>query len=42
MAVQKKTAGKRKKITTNVEKGIVHIHSSFNNTLVKITDVCEK
>ncbi len=39
MAVQKKTAGKRKKITTNVEKGIVHIHSSFNNTLVTITDV---
>ena len=39
MAVQKKTAGKRKKITTSVEKGIVHVHSSFNNTLVTITDV---
>ena len=39
MAVQKKTAGKKKKITTSVDKGIVHIHSSFNNTLVTITDV---
>lgn len=40
MATTKKsTTSKRKKITTNVDKGIVHIHSSFNNTLVTITDV---
>ena len=38
MAQVKKTTKKRK-ITTNVDKGIVHIHASFNNTLVTITDV---
>lgn len=37
MAVQKRTT--KKKRTTSVDKGIVHIHSSFNNTLVTITDV---
>lgn len=34
----KKTTKKRK-ITTNVDKGIVHVQSSFNNTIVTITDV---
>lgn len=34
----KKTTKKRR-ITTNVEKGIVHVQSSFNNTIVTITDV---
>lgn len=29
---------KRRKITTNVDKGIVHIQASFNNTIVTITD----
>ena len=38
MAVQKRTTKKRK-ITTNVDKGVVHIHASFNNTLVTISDV---
>ena len=33
----KKTTKKRK-ITTNVDKGIVHVQSSFNNTIVTITD----
>ena len=37
MAQAKKTTKKRK-ITTNVDKGVVHVHSSFNNTLVTITD----
>ena len=37
MAVQKRTT-KKKKITTNVDKGVVHIHASFNNTLITFTD----
>ena len=37
MAQTKKTTKKRK-ITTNVDKGIVHVQSSFNNTIVTITD----
>ena len=37
MAQAKKTTKKRK-ITTNVDKGVVHVHSSFNNTIVTITD----
>lgn len=36
MAV-KKSSGK-KKITKNIDKGCVHIHASFNNTIVTITD----
>ena len=39
MAQAKKPVAKKKKITTKVDKGIVHIHSSFNNTLVTISDV---
>ncbi len=35
----KKGTTKKRKITTNVEKGIVHVQSSFNNTIVTITDV---
>lgn len=38
MAVQKRTT-KKKKITTSIDKGVVHIHASFNNTLVTISDV---
>ena len=37
MAQAKRTTKKRK-ITTNVDKGVVHVHSSFNNTIVTITD----
>ena len=37
MAQNKKTTKKRK-ITTNIDKGIVHVQSSFNNTIVTITD----
>ena len=39
MAQVKKTTTKKRKITTNVDKGIVHVQSSFNNTIVTITDV---
>ena len=38
MAVQKKGTTKKKKITTKIDKGIVHINSTFNNTLVTISD----
>ena len=37
MAVAKKTTKKRKS-TLNNDKGIAHIHASFNNTIVTITD----
>ncbi|MEG1528499.1 MAG: 30S ribosomal protein S11 [Clostridia bacterium] len=36
MAVKKST--KKKKDFRRVEKGAVHIHASFNNTLVTVTD----
>ena len=39
MAQQKKSTTKKKKITTNVDKGVVHIQASFNNTLVAVTDM---
>ena len=38
MAVVKKTTKKRKS-TLNTDKGIAHIHASFNNTIVTITDM---
>lgn len=38
MAQVKKSTTKRRKVTTNVDKGIVHIQASFNNTIVTITD----
>ena len=34
---RKKTAKKR--VKKNVQSGIVHIHSTFNNTIITITDV---
>ena len=37
--VQKKTAVKRRRERKNVERGQAHIQSSFNNTIVTITDV---
>ena len=36
-AVTKKTVSRRNR--KNIEKGKAHIHSSFNNTIVTITDV---
>ena len=38
MAQATKKTTKKRKITTNVDKGIVHVQSSFNNTIVTITD----
>ena len=38
MAKAKKVSRKRR-IKKNVEAGIAHIHSTFNNTIVMITDV---
>ena len=37
MAVAKKVVKKRKELK-NVDKGQVHIQSSFNNTIVTVTD----
>ena len=31
--------GSRKKVRKNVQSGIAHIHSTFNNTQITITDV---
>lgn len=36
MAVKKKV--RRKKIVTKVPSGMVHVHSTFNNTIVSVTD----
>lgn len=36
--IQKKTGAKRR-VKKNIERGAAHIRSSFNNTLVTITDV---
>ena len=37
-AVTKRTTPRRRD-RKNIEKGMAHIHSSFNNTIVTITDV---
>ncbi len=39
MAKQKRTTRVRRKERKNIEKGVAHIKSTFNNTLVTITDV---
>lgn len=36
MAVKKTSTKKR--VTKNIDKGCVHIHASFNNTIVTVTD----
>jgi small subunit ribosomal protein S11 len=36
MAKAKKT---RKKVRKNIQTGVAHIHASFNNTIITITDV---
>lgn len=38
MAVEKKVVRKRRE-RKNIEKGVAHIRSTFNNTIVTITDV---
>ena len=37
MAV-KKTSSRKSRVTKNIDKGQVHIHSSFNNTIITVTD----
>lgn len=43
MAAPKKSAGKkggsRRKVKKNIDRGMAHIQSTFNNTLVTLTDV---
>jgi len=39
MAKKKKRTATRKKIQRNVREGIAHIQSTFNNTIVTITDM---
>ena len=39
MAVQKKTTTRRRREKKNIERGAVHIQSTFNNTIVTISDV---
>ena len=34
----KASAPKRKKVKKNVPEGIVHVHATFNNTIITITD----
>lgn len=36
MAVKK---SRKRRVKKNIERGVAHIHSTFNNTLVMITDV---
>lgn len=38
MATAKSSTAKKRKDSKRVDKGIVHIHSSFNNTIVTISD----
>lgn len=39
MAAKKVVRGKKKKVKKNIEKGQAHIRSTFNNTIVTLTDV---
>ena len=33
-----KTTSRKKRVRKNIAKGVAHIHSTFNNTIVTITD----
>lgn len=39
MATQKKTVTKKRRERKNIERGAAHIRSSFNNTIVTISDL---
>lgn len=39
MAAQRKTTTRKRRVRKNVENGIAHIKSTFNNTIVTITDM---
>lgn len=36
---KKRTTSRKRRERKNIERGLVHIHSSFNNTIVTITDM---
>ena len=38
MAKAKKTTTRKKKIKRSFTKGVAHIHSTFNNTIISISD----
>jgi small subunit ribosomal protein S11 len=38
MAQEKAKVSRKKKVRKNIAKGVAHIHSTFNNTIVTITD----
>lgn len=38
MAANKKTVSRKRKVRKNIAKGVAHIHSTFNNTIVTISD----
>jgi small subunit ribosomal protein S11 len=38
MATNKKTVTRKRKVRKNIAKGVAHIHSTFNNTIVTICD----
>ena len=38
MAQKKKTVVRKRKVCKNIAKGVAHIHSTFNNTIVTICD----
>ena len=38
MAANKKTTSRKRKVRKNIAKGVAHIHSTFNNTIVTICD----
>lgn len=33
-----KTVGRKRRVRKNIAKGVAHIHSTFNNTIVTVTD----
>ncbi len=39
MAKRKQNVRSKRKVKKNIESGIVHIRSTFNNTIVTITDM---
>ena len=39
MAGNKKTTVRKRKVRKNIARGVAHIHSTFNNTIVTITDM---
>ena len=39
MAAKKVVRGRKKKVKKNIEKGQAHIRSSFNNTIITLSDV---